>query len=1021
MALRVLASALVTVALVVVPSTWPVLAGGMQAAGMPTARPASAVPLIAGSSSDGRISVDVRTSTSTIVTPGTPVTFTYTVTNSSTTPAYQVSLTDTECGPITATSGLRSDGLRWWIPAGQSATYTCATPVDITQTGTTTASFRFVDTSGTSTISTATATSTVTLSSACSTIWYGSTPSASTVDGINTGSIGTVTSAGLTPEFFTYDLAPNTPRSRPMEHIRALGVDPTSGALFYIASPLITNDEAGLFRVNPDGSNNRRVTGPSQATNAERLAVDGDGTVWTWDEFNILWKLPAGATTWTRVGLPPGPWPASGAYADYGDIVFDGSGNLYLLGHDGGGIAYLSIIAAADLATLSTLSPVTTTRVRPSEARFYAGLAFGPDGRLYASMVAVLANQIVDVLDPVTGIGTRYTTARREAVGDLDDLASCAAPKGQLVATKTATTSRPAVEDGDEITYSVQVRNTGGAPVVGASLADVIPANTTYVPGSTTVNGSAVADVSGAMPFATRRTITGTSATGTIRPGVIPAGGTVTVSFKVRVAAGTLADRAVTGISNQATITSSAGTVRSDDPSRPTGTSAAPDPTITPLARTEVAVAKKASVTSVSGSGTVTYAYTVTNTGVDPLARVSLTDAARTDASGTTAPLSTATCASPTRRSGDANGNGLLDPTETWAYTCDQPLEWKPGDKDPTTVSNTATVTAVGDFTTKAVTATGSASVRVVPRPAHIDVVKTAGTVTGPDTTTGESSATYTVTVRNSGQLPTTYGDLVDIPAFAAGLEVLGVSWTGQTTGSGPGSTPVTLAPAGTALAAGATHTYTVTVRFAATSTTAVPTCDAGAGLSNAVTLPDGQEHGPTSDNTACLAPPAPPKTGVTITKSAGSPVDADADGVIDAGDTVAFTFTVGNTGSLTVTNVAVDDALLAQAGIAVTCAADRLAPGASTTCRSSRPYPLTQADVDSGALTNTATATAKPPYLDAVTSAETSVTVPLLRTPVLGLEKRVAAVTDVDKDGVTDPGDTISYRFTVINRGNVT
>jgi large repetitive protein len=53
---------------------------------------------------------------------------------------------------------------------------------------------------------------------------------------------------------------------------------------------------------------------------------------------------------------------------------------------------------------------------------------------------------------------------------------------------------------GATVEYTITVRN-DGLPTTGATMAETIPANTTYVPGSTTLNGAAVADIAGAMPF----------------------------------------------------------------------------------------------------------------------------------------------------------------------------------------------------------------------------------------------------------------------------------------------------------------------------------------------------------------------------------------------------------------------------------------------------------------------------------------------------------------------------------------
>ncbi|HUX35927.1 MAG TPA: ice-binding family protein [Candidatus Paceibacterota bacterium] len=55
------------------------------------------------------------------------------------------------------------------------------------------------------------------------------------------------------------------------------------------------------------------------------------------------------------------------------------------------------------------------------------------------------------------------------------------------------------------------------------------------------------------------------------------------------------------------------------------------------------------------GGGNVTYIYAVTNPGVVPMHNVTVTDDK---------------CSPVSRTSGDTNGNNLLDPGETWAYTC---------------------------------------------------------------------------------------------------------------------------------------------------------------------------------------------------------------------------------------------------------------------------------------------------------------------------------------------------------------
>ena len=54
---------------------------------------------------------------------------------------------------------------------------------------------------------------------------------------------------------------------------------------------------------------------------------------------------------------------------------------------------------------------------------------------------------------------------------------------------------------GETLRYTITANNTGNADAVNVMLRDAVPANTTYVAGSTTLNGAAVADVGGLSPL----------------------------------------------------------------------------------------------------------------------------------------------------------------------------------------------------------------------------------------------------------------------------------------------------------------------------------------------------------------------------------------------------------------------------------------------------------------------------------------------------------------------------------------
>jgi len=99
----------------------------------------------------------------------------------------------------------------------------------------------------------------------------------------------------------------------------------------------------------------------------------------------------------------------------------------------------------------------------------------------------------------------------------------------------------------------------------------------------------------------------------------------------------------------------------------------------------------------------------------------------------------------------------------------------------------------------------------------------------------------------------------------------------------------------------------------------------------------------------------------LVLDKSA-SVEDVDGDGVTGLGDHIRYTFAVTNTGSVTLTGIAIADDLLTQAGITVTCAPTTLAPRATATCIVDDPYVVTQLDVDAKVVVNTATASGKDP-----------------------------------------------------------
>ncbi|HEY0951792.1 DUF11 domain-containing protein [Nocardioides sp.] len=181
-----------------------------------------------------------------------------------------------------------------------------------------------------------------------------------------------------------------------------------------------------------------------------------------------------------------------------------------------------------------------------------------------------------------------------------------------------------------------------------------------------------------------------------------------------------------------------------------------------------------------------------------------------------------------------------------------------------------------------------------------------------------------------------------------------------------------------------------------------------GTGSSGTFTMPSSS-----GSTVVCTFTNTPLFPAIDLTKTAGPIIDNDGNGP-DAADTITYDFTVTNTGNVALNPVTVTDPKLG----AITCPSDALAAGASVSC-TQKTYALTQADVDSGKVDNTATAHGTPPTGPAVTDTDT-VSTPVPKLPAIELDKTGGAINDNDGNG-PDAGDTITYSFKVTNTGNVT
>jgi uncharacterized repeat protein (TIGR01451 family)/fimbrial isopeptide formation D2 family protein len=200
------------------------------------------------------------------------------------------------------------------------------------------------------------------------------------------------------------------------------------------------------------------------------------------------------------------------------------------------------------------------------------------------------------------------------------------------------TSGTAVVMAGDVLRYTITVKNIGTENANGVTLADAIPAFTTYVAGSTRLNGNLAAD-----PFAGVSALQGgmlINAPQNTTPGVMLAdatatpGNVATITFDVRIDTNVVNGAIVSNqgfVNGSGTASGVFSTAPSDDPN----TAAVNDPTRVIVGNLPLLNATKTVVLQVDNNGngtidagdTVRYTITVNNYSATPATGVTLTDA----------------------------------------------------------------------------------------------------------------------------------------------------------------------------------------------------------------------------------------------------------------------------------------------------------------------------------------------------------------------------------------------------------
>ncbi|HEU5037584.1 MAG TPA: hypothetical protein VFT70_11300 [Nocardioides sp.] len=696
-----------------------------------------------------------------------------------------------------------------------------------------------------------------------------------------------------------------------------------SGGGRYIYAFNRTQNEIVRYDVSTGNDNTWSAPSNSNASSVIAGAINPANGIYYYASGGSTWKLFAfNTSTNTSIGQV-------GTISDLsnnGDMAFDAVGNLYVVSNASESAAGTLARVSGPLPTSSGTASLAATVLAslPGSSGQYASMAFNGDGYL---VIGTTSGKVLKV-NPSSG-----ALAQTRSVSlSLADMTSCTVP--------SVASARVDLPQGrHDGTDQFKVTITGGGVTSG---------NTGTTTGSDTGLQDGAGEVAGPVVVlpSTTYTITQTAAPNTDLDDYTTTWKCVNSASGSTVAQGT-------GNSGTFTMPSTSGS---------TVVCTFTDLPLLPA----VEIDKTAgAINDLDGNGpdagdTVTYSFTVTNTGNTALSNVAVTDAK----------LGAVTCPQTSLAAGASMSCAPKSYTLTQA------------DVTAGQVDNTATVAGKGP---NGVPVTDDDSVSTtIPATPRIALDKVAGAIQDLDGNGQDAGdrITYTFKVANAGNVPLTAVKVTDPKV-------------GTVTCS-----PTTLAPGDSVTCTAAPYVLTQgdldagKVQNTATATGTPPTGSPVTASDSTLTALDGT-------------------AAIELLKTASAITDDDGDGV-DAGDTITYGFTVTNTGTVVLDPVTVSDPKVGP----VTCPAAALAPGDSVTCTPAH-YPLTQADVDGGTVQNTATASGTPPSGPAVTDTDSTST-PVPASPALELDKTASEVTDTDGDG-PDAGDTITYSFTVTNTGNVT
>ncbi|MGO4822781.1 MULTISPECIES: DUF7507 domain-containing protein, partial [unclassified Flavobacterium] len=403
----------------------------------------------------------------------------------------------------------------------------------------------------------------------------------------------------------------------------------------------------------------------------------------------------------------------------------------------------------------------------------------------------------------------------------------------------------------------------------------------------------------------------------------------------------------------------------------------------------------------------VTYTFTVTNPG-----NVSLNTVAVVDNHAGLSALAL--------QSGDTNNNNILEVTETWIYTATYTVTQ--ADINNGKITNQATVNGTAPDNTIVTDQSGNSidndDTNIIPicTSPDITIVKTNNITVGPNgcaTLKVGDVVTYTFTVTNPGNVSLNTVAVVD---NHAGLSAVALQ-SGDTNNN---------------------NILEVTETWIYTATYTVTQADINNGkITNQATVngtaPDNtivtDQSGNSIDNDDANVIPICTSADITIVKTNNITVGANGCATLKVGDIVTYTFTVTNPGNVSLNTVAVVDNHVGLSAVALQSGDtnNNNILEVTETWIYTATYTVTQADINTGKITNQATVNGTAPDNTIVTDQsgnsidnDDANVIPICTIASIIVTKD-GTYQDTNNDGITNVGDNVIYAFVVTNTGNVT